>query len=281
MGSATAYHGFRLGDLDVLVVSDGVLALPARNLFGNAPDEDLGGILRRFGIYECRIPTPFNALLLRGRGRTVLVDAGYGATPAGTTGRLADNLRAALVAPEQVDAVVFSHGHADHVGGAVAADGSPLFPHARYILVREEFEFWMTDAAIEKAGDRGRQAQAKLSALRSRLDLANAGDEVLPGIRLIPAPGHTPANCMVRIEAGDATLLYAADGLAHPIHLERPDWCLEADLDPDAAIAQRRKLLDEAADAGWLVAGAHMPLPSVGRIGRGRHGTYTWTAHWQ
>lgn len=272
----SVYH-FPLGDAECLAVSDGVFPLPAANFFANAPEDELECALRRHGIDDGQVPTPFQCLVVRTAGHTILIDTGMGSARAPLTGRLPENLSQAGIAPEDVDIVLFSHGHADHTGGAVDAQERPAFPKARYLIGREEFAFWMSDEAVAKAGARGPAARRILKLLQPRLEMTRPGEEIVPGIAALPAPGHTPFNSAFSIRRGGQKLLYVADAIAHLIHLEHTDWHLEADLDPPEAMRTRANLLELAAREQCLIFAYHLPHPAVGRIGIGSAGNYEWT----
>jgi glyoxylase-like metal-dependent hydrolase (beta-lactamase superfamily II) len=243
---------FRVGELDCWSVSDGTHAFPAANFFENAPPEELDAALSRHGVRDGQVAAPF-CCLVAGR---VLIDAGFGDIGP-KTGQAPARLRGAGI---EIETILLSHGHADHAAGALA------FPDARLLISRAEFDFWFSPAS-EIAGARGVLARRTLAALRERFEFFDAGDEVLPGLRAIPAPGHTPHNLAIEIRSNGEAALYVADAIAHPIHLERPEWYPNADLDPVTAVATRRALLARAAAENMLVCAYHMPFPGVGRIG--------------
>jgi glyoxylase-like metal-dependent hydrolase (beta-lactamase superfamily II) len=204
---------------------------------------------------------PFHAFLVRGDGWTAIVDTGVG--PPGEEpflperpGRLPDALVRAGVRREDVDAVVLTHLHVDHVGWNMR-DGAPFFPNASYVAPAADYEFFTT-----ARHDRP-YVRDNLVALREtgRLELVDGGAEPLPGLELLPAPGHTPGHCIVT--AGEFRLL--ADLAVHELQLERPDLAYAAEEDPAAAAALRRRLFPELAAAGTPVALAHL-TPPLGRL---------------
>ncbi|WP_261985716.1 MBL fold metallo-hydrolase [Microbispora sp. CSR-4] len=190
----------------------------------------------------------FHCYLVRAAGRTVLVDTGIGgadspATWAPLPGRLTEELAAAGTAPEDVDVVVLTHLHSDHMGGAVAG-GAPVFPNARHIVQRAEVE-WASAPVRELI----------LDPLRDLLDVADGDVEAVPGVRVLHAPGHTPGHQCV--EAGDVVM--SGDVLHHPVQLADPTIRYVYDEDPGLAVRTRTDVLARAA----VLAPAHFPDPFV------------------
>jgi glyoxylase-like metal-dependent hydrolase (beta-lactamase superfamily II) len=248
------------------LVSDGAGTYPTGIVFPGV-DADT---LRSAGIDDT-VTTPYHAVLATVEGRRILVDAGLGERAAqmgGTAGRLVDELRAMGVEPGDVDDVIMSHAHADHVGGLVTA-GEPTFARARHHLPRAEHDFWrgpnpqerlfpaLADALITTA-----RATIEVLDDAGLLELCASDAEPMPGVRLIDAPGHTPGHVAVEIDATDGPFLYAADTFVHELQLEHPEWTAAFDTDADDTVATRHRLLADAMERGALVAAFH-----VGRTG--------------
>jgi glyoxylase-like metal-dependent hydrolase (beta-lactamase superfamily II) len=210
--------------------------------FADVPSDELNPVLSRHGIQTEKITVPFNCLLIRHLGTLILIDTG---TKAAT---LVRNLREHGIAPENIGMVIISHAHTDHLGGALNDAGKLTFPNARHIVSRQEWE----------------QYSSRLAALTPHR--IEPESELLDGIHTLPATGHTPGQIAVRIESQGETLLYTADVIAHPIHLERPNWNIIADEDRAEAIETRKTLLAQAADEGWWLFVYHFPFPSLCRV---------------
>jgi glyoxylase-like metal-dependent hydrolase (beta-lactamase superfamily II) len=257
MGDST-YH-FQIGEFDCWAISDGTAQYSARAFFANARPQMLRRVLHEHGIETTRIATPLNCLLVRAGKVTVLVDTGMGPHGQPGTGKLLANLQAAGVTCDAVDRVILSHAHNDHIDGVLNAAGQPAFPRARYVLAQAEWDFWQSEASDERSWQ-------VLQAIRPQLDLIPAGTTLLPGLETIPAPGHLPGHMAVKLTSNGQSLLYVGDTIAHPIHLEHPEWNIVSDLDRDLTIRTRRDLLGMAAREHMLVFVYHFPFPGLCRL---------------
>jgi glyoxylase-like metal-dependent hydrolase (beta-lactamase superfamily II) len=187
-------------------------------------------------------------------------------------GRLAANLAASGVAPEQVDAVVLTHAHPDHHEGLVTAGGAAMFPNAELILHAAEYAFWTNDANLAAAPESMKpffaSARKALAAYADRIRRAEDG-EIFSGVSMIGAPGHTAGHAVLEVASGDAQALILGDSLHNVlIHPALPDQGFGLDADPAMAAASRRRLFDRAAADGLLLAAAHVTFPSLGRLVR-------------
>jgi glyoxylase-like metal-dependent hydrolase (beta-lactamase superfamily II) len=151
------------------------------------------------------------------------------------------------------------------------------YPNARHVIMREEWAYW-TDEAVLAAYPAlfAESARDNLIPLADRFDLVAGKVEVVPGVELIPAPGHTIAHCAIAVTSAGEDLLHVVDVAMHPLHLAHPDWHTAFDFDPLQALASRRELLDRAASEGSLVLAYHLhPFPGLGRVSRSDTG-WTW-----
>lgn len=272
----TSYR-FTVGALECTVVSDGsfVYHEPASLLFANAPEAQLDPALRRHGLQRDtwhEMVSPYTGLLVNAGGRRVLIDTGAnGLAP--TTGKLMDSLRTEGVEPQDIDVVILSHAHGDHVGGFADADGKPTFPNASYVMLRDEWAFWTEAPNLDHLTIAQfikelilRFAREKLPPIREQLQLLERETEIVPGVHVIPAPGHTPGHLAVALISGGEQLLYLGDAVLHPVHLAHPDWYAAVDIVPDQVEPTRRRLLARAAADHALVHAFHFPFPCLGHV---------------
>jgi glyoxylase-like metal-dependent hydrolase (beta-lactamase superfamily II) len=270
-------YRFAIGTFACMVANDGTMVYhdPALALFANAPRERLAQLLHAHGIdlgQWSELLSPYSALLIQTGKHLVLVDTGAG-NLGPTTGKLPHNLRTAGVVPQDIDVVLLTHAHIDHIGGALDGAGKPMYPNARYVMWRKEWNFWtlVPDLSRMEADERVKEsmvayARRNLRLIQSHLELVDAETDIVPGIRAVATPGHTPGHIAVAISSGNEHLYYISDAALHPIHLERPDWYATVDVEPQQALASRRRLLERAAAEKALVQASHFPFPGLGHV---------------
>lgn len=279
-GSGGGIHKLMLGNLDIAILSDGILNVAARllnrDMAPEAVEAVVGGALSAHGQVQYGV----NIVLVRAGAELLLIDAGAGDTFVPTAGKLDDRLAAAGVDPGSITKVVITHGHPDHLGGLVDEfDDSPRFPNAEHIMPAPELDYWRNvDAASLPGRMQGVAVRAKrvIGTVGERLAAAAPDAEIAPGVAYISTPGHTPGHCSVRIASGAQGLIVTADTLFHPhVSFAHPEWQPVADMDGAGAVASRRRLLDMAVADKVQLASYHIPFPGLGRAER--HGTaYRW-----
>lgn len=267
---------FAVGSLDCLIVNDGTYDYhqPGQLFFENAPRQQLAAALKAHDIdldtWEVYV-SPYPSLVVRTRDHLVLVDTGMG-TLVPTTGRLVANLRTAGLSPEDFDTVVITHAHPDHIGGNLDDAGRPAFPRARWVMWRQEWDFWMSDPDLSALRDDRfssmmlNSARTNLPPIEPQLEFAEPGTEIVPGITAIAAAGHTTGHLALMVSSQGEQLLALADAVILPLHIEYPHWVAAVDLLVDQTVDTRRRLLERAASEKMLVFAPHFQFPSLGHV---------------
>ena len=230
-----------------------------------------------------KIAGTVSAFLINTGSRLILVDTGAGGFWGGEAfGYLTRNLRASGYRPEQVDIVLLTHLHADHVGGLRNGDGKRKFPNATVSMLQADSDFWLSKEIAAKAPSEAKeffdlaQASARPYQAAGKWKPIAPGEEVVPGIRSRPIAGHTPGHTGYEVVSNGQSLLIVGDAVhVAQIQLERPDIGVVFDLDGAAADKSRAELFDEVARRGQLIGGPHLPFPSLGRLRREGAG-YLW-----
>lgn len=226
------FYRFKLGEFNMATISDGVLAAPAVAFAGDVTPEQLKEVLRQSFQSETLTPD-CNILFIDTGTHKVLIDSGSGNLNGDTAGKLVENMTLAQIAPADIDTIIISHAHPDHVGGLTDPMGVSLFPNARYYVPNAEWQFWMNPrVSLPKVRlpDEAKQgfiavAKKQLTAIQGRVTRFEVNREIIPGIAAIPAPGHTPGHVAFRVTSGDSSLVHTADVVhTHTINLWNPSW---------------------------------------------------------
>jgi glyoxylase-like metal-dependent hydrolase (beta-lactamase superfamily II) len=274
---------FNVGDVECIAVTDGTFSYPTAWLFSNVAQDELDTKFRERNIPIGNVESPYTCLLIKSGKHKLLIDTGAdGLAP--TTGNLFRNLQVEGVSPEEITEVVLTHAHPDHIGGTLDASGKPAFPNARYIMSKTEWDFWNDPSVLHDVAmdDHTRQllvgtAQKNLPPLLQQIELLEGEQDIIPGVRAIPAPGHTPGHIAVLISSPKAQMLHIADTVLHPLNLEYPGWRNVFDLDPQGAMKTRERLFDRAVADGGRALAYHFPSSGLGTIVR--HGNaFRWEA---
>lgn len=259
----------QVGELTITAVSDGYLQA-SFDLLANIDPGDASRMQGKAGIAD-RNSIHINCYLVRGGGRTVLIDAGAGGFKQ-WGGRLKANLLLAGIQPSEIDAILLTHAHPDHIGGLMDASEGAVFANAELVVHHREVAFWQDDGNLNRAPERVRgnflAARQAFDGYRERLRTFDAG-EVLPGMTAVPLPGHTAGHTGYRLESGCQNLLVWGDIVHFPeIQIPRPVVSIAFDQDAHLAAETRTRLLDFASSEHLLIAGMHLGELGFARIER-------------
>ncbi|GBE43767.1 putative quorum-quenching lactonase YtnP [bacterium BMS3Bbin10] len=280
--SRPTHYRFTLGDFEITTINDGAIPIPkVYPIFGkNQKIEDVQAFLAKNHLPPDKMSISFTPVIVNTGRQVVMFDSGYGEERrAKGAGKAAAALAAAGFTPDQIDIVVITHCHPDHVSGLME-NGKAVYPNARYVTGDIEYNFWSRKELLESSDkNMARRAQAvhnNLVPLAEKATFIKPGADVVSGITSVEAFGHTPGHMCFHIESAGKRLLIFADTTNHyVVSLAKPDWHCAFDMDAEAAVVARKKILDMIATERIASAGYHMPFPSVGYVEKQGSG-YRW-----
>lgn len=278
--SAPGYYRMMLGDFEVTALSDGTVALPMNKLLTNTTPAKVDQALAK-SFLKSPVETSVNGYLVNTGEKLVLIDAGAAGLFGPTLGKLLDNLKAAGYQPEQIDHILITHMHPDHVGG-LADKGARVFPNATIHADKHEADFWLSQENMNKAPAdakgffEGAMASLAPYAKDGKLQAFEGSATIVPGVKALADHGHTPGHSMFLIESKGEKLVAWGD-LLHvaAVQFAQPDVTIQFDTDSKSALVQRKKAFADAAKKGYWVAGAHLPFPGIGHVRKEGKG-YAW-----
>jgi glyoxylase-like metal-dependent hydrolase (beta-lactamase superfamily II) len=272
LGTQSPYfHRMKLGDAEVTVVSDGPLPLGhPKGTFVGASDEEIKKMLTDNFLSPDNIVLEQNSPIVNFGDQVVLFDTGMGTSKmfGATTGRQQKSMAEAGVKPEDIDAVVFTHAHIDHIGGVVDANGKVLFPNAQFYIAQSDFDYWTDEGKLGgQMKDFVVHARNNLLPVRDKLVFFKDGQEILPGVQALAAPGHTVGHHIFMISSGGKSFAFLGDLTHHQILLmEKPRMEFSYDTDPKQAAESRVRMLDMLAANKIAVMSYHYPWPGHGHV---------------
>jgi glyoxylase-like metal-dependent hydrolase (beta-lactamase superfamily II) len=267
------FKKYQVGDIEVISLYDGVWEKPHdEKLIKGASVDETKAALKAGGLTDAFVPIPFTVLAVKTAGRLMLIDAGTGGQAGGPkTGLLAQSMAAAGLDPKDVKTILVSHFHGDHVFGLMAKDtNAPIFPDAEIIVPAAELKWWTQPLESIPEGRRpnAQRVQATLQNWKN-VKAVDGEADVAPGVRIVPAHGHTQGHAIYLISSGNKQLMATCDvTIIHALFAKHPDWQIVFDHVPDEAVATRRKVFDRAIAEKAMVAGYHWGLPNVGTIAK-------------
>jgi glyoxylase-like metal-dependent hydrolase (beta-lactamase superfamily II) len=255
-------HRFTLGKFECIVVNDGDTEYATADfLFNGAPKDMLEEKLKAYNLNPNKIKCCNNCLIVNTGDHLVLIDTGCG--PYATkypglekTGNLFNSLKPLNISPEDFDTVILTHVHGDHIWGITTEQGNLTFPGAKHVMFKSDWDF----------GIQYDITQETLKLVEDHIQLLEGDTEIVQGIKIITAHGHTPGHSIVSIHSEDEEMLFTADMLVHPIHVESPDCTMIHEYDKEQSVQNRRKVLKRASLEKLLIHAFHLAFPGLGHI---------------
>jgi glyoxylase-like metal-dependent hydrolase (beta-lactamase superfamily II) len=275
------FYRLKVGDLEVTALFDGLGVFDLQWLKG--PKATMDGVVEALQEDPHMLDGSETGFLVNTGKQRVLIDAGAGTWfGGGALGHLVGSLRSAGYTPEEVDVVLATHFHSDHVGGLTTQDGKRVFPNAEIYVAKAESDFWLSPEIAAKAPKdaqpffQSAQAIAAPYIKAKKWHTFNGSETIVDGMQLVPLPGHTPGHTGYEFSSKGQEILFWGDTVhAQRVQLQHPEVTVVFDVDPTAAAATRNLLLIRLAHEDVLIAGPHMLFPSLGRLRTERSG-YNW-----
>ncbi|WP_347253622.1 MBL fold metallo-hydrolase [Leminorella grimontii] len=275
------YYRMPLGQFEVTALYDGYVKL-GTNLLKDINAKDAKTLLDKMYVNSDNgVQTAVNAFLINTGEHLVLVDSGAAKCFGPTLGAIKSNLTASGYKPEQVDTVLLTHLHADHVCG-ITDNGAMAFPNATVYVAKADADYWLSPEQAAKAPEAAKPMFATIQAAvapyqaAGKFKVYQPGDSLQKGISVMPTPGHTPGHSSYLFTSGEQGLLVWGDIVhSHSVQFTRPEVSMEFDVDNKKAVETRRKLFANIAKTDLWIAGAHLPFPGIGHVGADAQG-YRW-----
>lgn len=280
---APGWYRYKVGDSEVTVATDGRTTFKYPDSFvTNAKRDEINAALEAVHMEKDMMTIPYSPIAVNTGSKLVVIDTGTGeanfATSKGTSGQFHANLKASGIDRNNVDAVVISHFHGDHINGLLTADNKPAFANAEILVPAVEWKYFMDDAEMGKqTTDRMKgvfaNARRVFDALGRKVSQYEAGKEVAPGITAVATYGHTPGHMSYVIASGNAKVFVQSDVTNNPLLFARnPGWHAFFDQIPDMAETTRRKVYDMLVADKMMVQGFHYPFPAVAYVEKSGNG---------
>ena len=284
-------YRYKVGDFEVTVVTDGgrTVALPD-TLVRNASKDEVNAALQAGFFEKDKFSYFFNPVVINTGSKLVAIDTGNGLAAfeqtKGAAGQYHGNLAAAGIDAKNIDVVAITHFHGDHINGLLTADNKPAFPNAEIIVPTAEWAYWMDDGNMSRAPEALKNnfnnARRVFGALQGKVTQLDGGRDIVPGIKSIATPGHTPGHTSHIVSSGSQSVIVQGDVTNLPaLNVRNPEWHFAGDMDHATAVATRRKLYDQLVADRMIVQGYHYTFPAAAYIEKDGNGYRPNPVSWQ
>jgi glyoxylase-like metal-dependent hydrolase (beta-lactamase superfamily II) len=285
---AASFYRYNVGTHQITVVNDGVTVVPRPdNYVANASKDEVSKVFADNYMPADKATQSYSPIVVNTGSKLIVIDTGLGPatyeSSKGKLGQFQTNLAAAEIDRNNVDTVIISHFHGDHINGLLMADNKPAYPNAEIMVPSVEWKFWMDDGEMSKGTGNPvlenafKNARRVFDALGRKVTQYDAGKEIAPGITSVASPGHTPGHTSYIVASGSEKLLVQVDITAGAAFLfvKNPDWHLQFDVDKPLAVQSRRKLYDMAIAEQMPIQAFHAGFPGLVRVEKDGNG-YRW-----
>ncbi len=278
---AAGFYRFNIGDFEITALHDGAVNREVNQSYvTNAPVEEVTKLMESQFMATKPATNHFNTLVVNTGSKLVLIDAGFNNNGAATTGQMAANMAAAGIDPKQIDMVLVSHFHPDHINGIRSKEGALVYANAELVVPKGDVAFYLDEAkmaaAPEGVRNAGNVAKRVFAPVAKDMRVYDWKQEVAPGITAIQSDGHTPGHTSFVVSSGTKSLLVMGDACNDPrIFARNPDYHLGFDLDKPLAVTSRKRLLDMAAADKMQVSFYHAAFPATGFVAKSGNG-FDW-----
>lgn len=288
---APGFYRYKIGAIEITAVTDGARTFPLPDTFVlNAKKDEVNAALQAAYMEKDKMTIPYTPIVINTGSKLILIDTGNGedalAASKGAAGQLKANLAASGIDAKNIDLVIISHFHADHVNGLIAPGGGMAFPNAEIAVPAKEFAYWMDDGEMSRAPkgrmeDLFKNNRRVFDPIKNKVTRYEWDKELAPGILAMGTPGHTPGHTSFMITSGANKVFVQSDVTNHPaLFVRNPGWHAFFDQDPAQAEATRRKTFNMVVAEKAPVQGFHFPFPSLGHIEKDGNGYRLAPAPW-
>jgi glyoxylase-like metal-dependent hydrolase (beta-lactamase superfamily II) len=286
-------HQFSVGAFSCRVLKEGARQSTVTENIGGASEADILAMLAKID-FPNEVEVGFNNLLIDTGNHKVLVDTGFG------DGVLLSNLASIGLTPDNIDILIITHGDGDHIGGLLTPDGNSAFPKATIYLWENSWDLWTSEIGranmvkefiklmdrrglnepqkTEMGANRAKYGAETLLKIRDQVIRVPVNEEIIPGIQLVPAPGHRSDHTGLLVESNGEALLHVVDSIRHPIQMANPNLYSYIDSYGDVVAKTNRKLLKLAIEKNAILFGAHLTFPAIGRVTKKGEDWWAWEA---
>ena len=274
-------YRFNIGDFDCKVILDASSRFDIKDFFPDVPDSEIDKAIDEHQINPNGRLDSLCLLIEKGNNK-ILVESGVGfSMPHFGEGQLTRILKDNGIDPSEIDTVIFSHAHPDHIGGNIDAKGNAVFANARHVLSEDEYQFWLSpnpdlsNVDISIREEMLDCVNKNLIAIQEKFNPVTYGTEIIPGLKIIGLSGHTVGQIGIVLSSQNERLCVVSDMFHHVLEIYNPHWYSSFDSLPEEAVVSRIKMMSQIVEKDMLMLACHFPFPGLGKLSK-TDATYNW-----